>query len=319
MIYHKLALGIDTSNYKTSVAVVDSRGNVLFNSRKFLNVKKGERGLRQSEALFQHVKQLPDAIEKALSDPEIRHAVGCVSVSVKPRPVEGSYMPVFLAGEAFAQTLSAALGVPMYRFSHQEGHIEAVSRFVNIDKSRPFICFHFSGGTTEAILTDKNEHTFEIVGGSKDLAYGQVLDRIGVSMGFDFPCGEELDKTDCLFQKNGASHRIFSKIKVRDGFLNLSGTETQGQRLVGSCSKELIISDLFRVLSQSVCDMTEQLASKYNIDQFIYAGGVSSSGFIRDFLEHRLGTRYSIFFGSPELSSDNAVGTALLGGNMIWL
>lgn len=119
--------------------------------------------------------------------------------------------------------------------------------------------------------------------------------------------------------KEWCKSKAFFKIKVRDGFLNLSGTETQGQRLVGSCSKELIISDLFRVLSQSVCDMTEQLASKYNIDQFIYAGGVSSSGFIRDFLEHRLGTRYSIFFGSPELSSDNAVGTALLGGNMIWL
>ena len=48
-----LSLGIDTSNYKTSVAVTSSEGEIIFNSQSFLKVKEGQRGLRQSEALFQ--------------------------------------------------------------------------------------------------------------------------------------------------------------------------------------------------------------------------------------------------------------------------
>ena len=55
-----LSLGIDTSNYKTSLAVVDKTGEVLFNYQKFLDVKPGEKGLRQSEAFFQHVQKLPE-------------------------------------------------------------------------------------------------------------------------------------------------------------------------------------------------------------------------------------------------------------------
>ena len=89
-----LSLGIDTSNYKTSVAVVDCSGKVLFNHQEYLEVKKGERGLRQSEAFFQHVQRLPDAIQKALSDFAIRENIGAVSFSTRPRPIEGSYMPV---------------------------------------------------------------------------------------------------------------------------------------------------------------------------------------------------------------------------------
>ena len=90
----RLSLGIDTSNYKTSVAVVDCSGRVLFNHQEYLDVKKGERGLRQSEAFFQHVQKLPDAIQKALSDFAIRDNIGAVSFSTRPRPIEGSYMPV---------------------------------------------------------------------------------------------------------------------------------------------------------------------------------------------------------------------------------
>ena len=67
-----LSLGIDTSNYKTSLAVVDKTGEVLFNYQKFLDVKPGEKGLRQSEAFFQHVQKLPEAIEKAFEYADIR-------------------------------------------------------------------------------------------------------------------------------------------------------------------------------------------------------------------------------------------------------
>lgn len=310
----QLSLGIDTSNYKTSVAIVDGDGRILFNKQQFLSVKKGERGLRQSEALFQHVKQLPQIMEEAMAIPEVRGNIGCVSVSTRPRPIKGSYMPVFLAGESVAVSLAAALGVPIYRFSHQEGHIEAVRCFSDMRDTKPVICFHFSGGTTEAVLCGDN--TFEVVGGSKDLAYGQVLDRIGVALGYDFPCGEALDRValSCENHKN-----LFTKIKVKDGYTNLSGIETQAQRMIGKEEPDLIIEDLLFKLSASVADMTSGLAEKYEIKDFIYAGGVSCSQYMRNYLAKKLPKNLHIAFGKPELSSDNAVGTALLGGKNIWL
>ena len=184
-----LSLGIDTSNYKTSVAVVDAEGNILYNHQKLLEVKSGERGLRQSEALFQHVQRLPGVIEEALQSEGIRTRIGSVSVSSRPRPVDGSYMPVFTAGMGYARAVAAALDVPLQEFSHQEGHIEAVKHYSEMAELDKLICFHFSGGTTEAVLVDKHDGIFEIVGGSRDLAYGQVLDRLGVALGHAFPCG----------------------------------------------------------------------------------------------------------------------------------
>ena len=308
-----LSLGIDTSNYKTSAAVVNETGEILFNHQQLLKVKQGERGLRQSEALFQHVQNLPAVMEAVFAQEGIRERIGCISVSTRPRPLEGSYMPVFTAGQGYARSLAAALGVSLYEVSHQEGHIEAIRHYSELKDANPLICFHFSGGTTEAILVDGSKS--EIVGGSRDLAYGQVLDRIGVAMGMAFPAGESMDR----IAENGRKHpSIFTKIKVQDGYVNLSGIETQGQRMFADYPQEEVLDDLFEKLSASVLEMTLQLSEKYNIKNFIYAGGVSCSQYMRQYLMNRLTGKLNIAFGRSELSSDNAVGVALLGGKHIW-
>ena len=310
-----LSMGIDTSNYKTSVAVVDRNGKLLFNSQEFLSVARGQRGLRQSEAFFQHVQKLPEAIEAALGDEYIRKNIAAISVSARPRPVEGSYMPVFTAGHGYARALAAAMGIQLQTFSHQEGHIEAIRYYTELKNEAPLICFHFSGGTTEALLLDKNEH-LEIVGGSKDIAYGQVLDRVGVSLGYDFPCGEILDK---IALSSSGHKNMLTKIKVKDGYVNLSGIETQCQHIMDDCVQEELVCELFEKLSASVAEMTMQLSNKYKINNFMYAGGVSSSRFMRNYLSEHIYKDLNVVFGKPELSADNAIGTALLGGKKIWL
>ena len=310
-----LSLGIDTSNYKTSLAVVDCEGEVLYNFQEFLSVKHGERGLRQSDAFFQHVQKLPEAVEAAFADENIRNHIGAVSVSSRPRPVEGSYMPVFTAGLGYARAIAATLGLPLQQFSHQEGHIEAIRHYTEFKDVAPLICFHFSGGTTEALLVDENNH-IEIVGGSKDIAYGQVLDRVGVALGFDFPCGEALDG----IAKSASGHRNrLAEIKVKDGYVNLSGIETQCQRIMEECPQEELICELFEKLCKSIADMTLQLSNKFDINNFIYAGGVSCSQFMRSYLSEHMYKDVNVVFGKPQLSADNAIGTALLGGRKIWL
>lgn len=313
-----LSLGIDTSNYKTSVAVTSPEGDIVFNSQTFLNVREGERGLRQSDALFQHVQKLPYAIDKAFSSECVRNHIGVVAVSSRPRPVEGSYMPVFTAGIGFAKAVSSALGVPLFEFSHQEGHIEAVKHYSEMKDRKRLICFHFSGGTTEALMCDYNSGTFDIVGGSLDLAYGQVLDRVGVAMGYGFPCGQNVDRLALSIPDEEIDRKLLTPIKVKEGYVNLSGIETQCQRIIGQCSKEVVSSSLMETLSRSVLEMTVFLCGKYQVNEFLYAGGVSCSMFLRKFLSENLPGNINTAFGRPELSSDNAVGISLLGGKEIW-
>jgi len=311
--HNSVLLGIDTSNYKTSVAMTDTEGNIICNYQEFLEVKKGERGLRQSNALFQHVMKLPELIEKAMAhvDPE---SIVSVAVSDKPRPVEGSYMPVFNAGVSTARVIGASLHLPVQHYSHQEGHIEAVRFYSPMRTERTLICFHFSGGTSEALLVEEQSDArlqIERIGGSKDLAFGQVLDRLGVVLGMSFPSGHEMDEIAC--RTTMETPNILPKIKCQDGYINLSGIETKCQRSIGTVSDDQLILMTFQRLAEAIETMTIQLAHKYKIKKFLFAGGVSSSQYIRTYLRSRL-TDLEICFGDPALSTDNAVGIALLGG-----
>lgn len=308
------SLGIDTSNYKTSVAIVDDENNIIFNESVFLDVKKGERGLRQSTALFQHINKLPDLISYVLKDEEIRNGIKCIGVSSKPRPLESSYMPVFLAGNSTAKSIASAMNVPLYTFSHQEGHIEAVKCFSSFKNIMPIIAFHFSGGTTEALFC--NEKYMEIIGGTKDISFGQVLDRIGVYLGYNFPAGKKLDDIAC---STDHIESYFSRIKIDKGFINLSGIETQAYKIFqNSTEKEVsyIVNDLFNVLSKAIIDIVIYLNKTMQINNFLFTGGVSSSNYIKNYITKYIPKGIEVQFGAPTLSSDNAVGIAILGGKI---
>ena len=233
----KYILGIDTSNYRTSVAIVDTEGCILTDERMLLKVKKGERGLRQSEALFQHVENLPNLFEKLPTD---KYELSAVAVSTRPRPVEGSYMPCFKAGYGFGKAVAKSMNIPFYEFSHQEGHIEAIRSNTNISQGKPFLAWHLSGGTCELLKVNKISYDFlnpedktdiEIIGGSKDISFGQVIDRVGVLLGMNFPAGEEMDniacETDAVVKKYA---KTLTKIKTQGLEFNLSGIETQIQK-----------------------------------------------------------------------------------------
>ncbi|MDE6110729.1 MAG: peptidase M22, partial [Eubacterium sp.] len=115
-------LGFDTSNYTTSVAFFD--GENIIQKKKLLEVKAGERGLRQSDAVFQHTVNMP-ALIKELTDECSFNSIKAVGVSTRPRNVDGSYMPCFLVGESNAVSVSSTAKVPVYKTSHQVGHILA--------------------------------------------------------------------------------------------------------------------------------------------------------------------------------------------------
>ena len=148
-----LYLGIDTSNYTTSVAVFDDETGEIIQQKKLLPVREGQLGLRQSDAVFHHTAQLHTLFERLAASADTKKIVA-VGASARPRPVDGSYMPCFTVGENTAKILAAALQVPFFAFSHQEGHIAAALYGAGRPDllNKTFIAFHVSGGTTEAVL-----------------------------------------------------------------------------------------------------------------------------------------------------------------------
>lgn len=302
-------LGIDTSNYTTSVAVCNTDGEVLVNRKALLPVKSGECGLRQSDAVFAHVKNLPVLIDALRT--ELRgKRIGAVAVSEKPRSVEGSYMPCFLSGVAVAEAFGAAWDVPLYRFSHQDGHIMAAlvsSGAWNSVSGAPFAAFHVSGGTTEVLYVRPQFAGFDVeaVGGTEDLNAGQAIDRAGVMMGLSFPCGKEMEQLAAAFRGNLPPIRVC----VRDCKCNLSGLQNLTQKLYAETHDPAAVSAyVFAFIGKSLQTMTEQLDLRFPEIPIVYAGGVMSNRM----LQKQLSVRKNTYFAEPAFSADNAAGIALL-------
>ena len=304
-------LGIDTSNYTTSVAVTDKDENIVFDERRLLKVKKGNRGLRQQEALFQHVDNLPELMDKVLND-DTRGRIAAVAVSSRPRSIEGSYMPCFKAGVTTGRAVAAAMGVPCVEFSHQEGHIASVDPMVSDD----FLCFHLSGGTGELLKVRNNGHGYDtsIIGRTLDISPGQLIDRIGVAMGLSFPAGSEMDRLALEVSRRKPAYKISSeeKIKLKDLDFNLSGIETKITRS-SITDKETIAVQVFELLSCMLTELSQKARRQTGLETIVFTGGVSKSEYIRRSIIEKLDNAY--FGDNP---ADNATGTAILGGRYIW-
>ena len=299
-------LGIDTSNYTTSVCLYDSDSGAVISKRKLLPVKDGECGLRQSDAVFHHVQQLPALFEEAFG--EFSDRIKAIGVSYAPRTEKGSYMPCFTVGLTAASILSSVLKVPVYRFSHQQGHIAAA--LYSVDRlellHQKHIAFHVSGGTTEALLVNGEDGfvTTQIVAKTLDLNAGQLIDRVGVMLGMHFPCGKELEQL---------ALQCDEKIKTRPTLKELDCCLSGGQNIAEKYLKEgkspaYIARFTMEFISSAIVGMSQRIREKYGDLEFVYAGGVMSDSIIRDELQ----SLHDCVFALPEFSSDNAAGTAVL-------
>ncbi|MBQ4112547.1 MAG: peptidase M22 [Clostridia bacterium] len=317
-------VGFDTSNYTTSAAACtvgdDGQITVIANCKAPLPVAEGARGLRQSDAVFAHVKNLPTVIRdlRAVLE-EGNYQVAAVGVSATPRDAVDSYMPCFLTGMIAAESFAAGSGTEVHRFSHQSGHIMAAlysSGALSEGKllTDNFLAFHVSGGTTEAVVAHPREGGFdvEIVGYGADLHAGQVIDRVGVMMGLDFPCGKALE--ELALRNTGALPQI--KTSVKDGICHLSGLENQAADLWRRTGDPaLVAAYTLTTIGKTLRRMTDQLQAKRAERgekplPVVYAGGVMSNKFIRPILTKGAGWR--VYFSEPAYSADNAAGTAIL-------
>ena len=300
-------LGIDTSNYTTSVSLATEKD--YFQQRQLLPVELGQLGLRQSDAVFCHVKILSELIKKLMDKNDI-YEIKAVGVSAYPRDCENSYMPCFLVGKMAAESIAAVLNVPVYLFSHQAGHIAASlysSGKRNLIDSQ-FFAFHISGGTTECVKVDSlTQGKIEIISSSNDLHAGQVVDRCANMLGLSFPGGKELDKLSLE-----STEKFNNKIILKNGNPCFSGIENQCRDMLKNGYKHCDIAKFaLDSILVGIKGMVDYARSKNNCESFVFAGGVMCNTILR----RELSKYCNCGFASVELSCDNSVGIAYLAMN----
>lgn len=301
-------LGIDTSNYTTSAAIVDAEGRVVANCKCPLPVAAGACGLRQSDAVFAHIKNMPSLMEMVRPYLEGGRLIA-IGVSEAPRRAEGSYMPCFLSGVAAAEAAATAAGIPLYRFSHQCGHLAAALLSSEREDlfDTPFAAFHVSGGTTELVCVkgfSPDGFSVELLGGTADLNAGQVIDRVGVMLGLRFPCGPLLEtlaeKAECVPRP---------RVSVKGFRANLSGVENQAKKMLSDgVAPAVIAAYVLDFVAETLAALSGELRNTHGPIPIVYAGGVMCNKRIRA----RLSSFRDTAFAEPAFSADNAAGIALL-------
>jgi N6-L-threonylcarbamoyladenine synthase len=310
-------LAIDTSAYTTSVALMSPQGVLLQDRRRLLPVASGQRGLRQAEALFQHVRHLPAVLESALAQLTGARVVA-VAASSAPRPVAHSYMPVFLAGAGVGRAVAASSGIPFWEVSHQEGHIWAAlwslrQEFTSVP-GHPILAVHLSGGTTEAVLMQGlgSEHIdrprLEVVGGTSDISAGQFLDRVGVALGLPFPAGPHLD---ALARQGNPGRARLAPARPSAG-VSFSGPESAAKRAIAAgVAPADVARGVFDCLAESLEIWIAKSATRAGVLDIVLGGGVVCSATLRARLvASRVLSSWRLWFAAPQMSSDSAVGVA---------
>lgn len=297
-------IGFDTSNYTTSIAFFD--GSDGMNCSKLLPVKPGELGLRQSDAVFQHIKSLPELSGRLFSHISA-DSITAVGVSSRPRAVEGSYMPCFMVGYSHAKLLAEALGVPLMEWSHQQGHVAAsVWSADRMDLIRQdHLAWHLSGGTTELLLVDASEQQIHCtkIGGTTDISVGQLIDRTGQLLQLPFPSGKHIDALS-----KEATMKTKFRIKCSDTEFSISGVQNKVQKFYEDNPDP---AETAGYAMRSICDLifraTENAMKKYPDLPVVFSGGVASNSMLRQIL-----SPLKPIFAKPEYSTDNAMGIAVL-------
>lgn len=307
-------LGIDTSCYTTSAALIDRAGVLVAEARKILDVKEGRCGLQQSEMVFQHTRNLPTLIENVFSKGDYK-IVG-IGVSGYPRPIEGSYMPAFLAGLSVARSLAAASRVPLHIISHQENHLEAGVWSAGGPDADRFLLLHASGGTTDLLLAEKKpdgRYDLTQIGGSMDLHAGQFVDRVGVALGLHFPTGIDLEKLAAT-----ATEMVELPVAVKKLEVSLSGPATAALRkLEAGADKAALALGVEHALAETFARMLRNGATAYNVHDVLLVGGVASNSYIRSHVTERLAKRrVKVWVPEARFSCDNASGCAAFARRM---
>jgi N6-L-threonylcarbamoyladenine synthase len=307
----KLVLGLDTSCYTTSVALLGEDGRLVADERRLLAVKAGGRGLAQSEMVFQHTRRLPELFAAAVAKVGGTADLVAVAASTQPRPQPESYMPAFLVGAGYGRVIAQAQAVPFYELSHQENHIMAGVWSAGGPATDDFLALHVSGGTTEITRVTRtgDRLAVELLGGSADIAAGQLIDRVGVALELPFPAGPHLEK----LAAGGHDRPAAVPVSVKGLTVSFAGPETQARRLLAKGESPAAVAAGIQVaVADSLVRLIFEAMAVSGLTDIMLVGGVLANAFIRGRITAAFAADPAVrlYFPRPAYSGDNAVGAA---------
>lgn len=307
-------LGIESSCDETSAAVVKNGREMLSNViASQIDIHRRFGGVVPEIAGRNHLLAVMPVVDEALSRAGItKEQISAVAVTYG-----AGLIGCLLVGVSAAKALAYALGVPLIKVNHIQGHIAA--NFIAFDKLEPpFLALVASGGHT-SIIRVEDYNTFVPVSATMDDAIGEAFDKVARILGLPYPGGPEIDKRAKL---GNANIKFCPNLHARaDLAYSFSGLKTAVVNYVHNLrqrGEELQINDICASFTAEAIGYTVdtfiKCATEYGLKQAVLAGGVAANSALRARLTEQCeNCGIKLFVPPPVLCTDNAAMIAARG------
>lgn len=302
-----IVLGIETSCDETAVALVQDGQEMLASlvySQTDLHARYG--GVMPEAASRDHLRKLPALAKEALEKAGLSwDQVDLVGVTYGP----GLIGPL-IVGVAYAAGVALARDVPLVGVNHLAAHLFAL-KLMDPPLDPPFLGLIASGGHTLLVVVPRWGE-YQVVGGTRDDAAGEALDKFGRLLGLPYPAGP---KIDALAQDGDPKAIPFPRPMLESGLdMSFAGLKTAAlywlRQHSGAPLPELCASFLEAVVEVLV-EKAMRAARRFQCPKIGVVGGVAANRRLRQVFPARAKERgMDVFFPPPELCTDNAATVA---------
>jgi len=308
-----LILGIESSCDETGAAIIQASSKnkkvkLLSNSLATslaIHAKSG--GIIPENAAREQIKFIIPVIKETLEKANLKlNDIDKFAVTYGPGLI-GS----LLIGVETAKTLSYIYKKPLIPTNHLLGHIYA--NFIDEGQKEikfPAIALIVSGGHTDLVLI-KNHEDYKWLGGTRDDAAGEAMDKIGRLLGLPYPGGPYIEKAAA----NGKAKYTFPKPLENSGDFDFSFSGLKSAVLREVMNKKLSkqdVSDLSLAVQKSITDVlikkTILATKKYEVESILLGGGVAANQTLKNNLTEEINKKLQktkLFVPSKILCTDN--------------
>ncbi|MFH0765894.1 MAG: tRNA (adenosine(37)-N6)-threonylcarbamoyltransferase complex transferase subunit TsaD [Calditrichota bacterium] len=317
-------LGIETSCDETSAALwVDDSLAAERTTTQLLHSQYG--GVVPELASRAHEQLLAPAVRGVCEDAGLSMR-DLTAVAVTNGP---GLAGALLVGLSFAKGLALTAGIPLLGVNHLEGHLwSATASGQQVEC--PFLALLISGGHTMMVKV-RAFGEYQVLGGTRDDAAGELLDKTGRMMGYPFPAGANLDRDRLLYDRSAKQSPIprFPRARIADDPLSFSfsGLKTAVlyymRRNYNMQDGKFQLDDQERVaISAGIMDavgdiLINGLEAAFNgpeLRGLVVAGGVAASRYLTSRFQEFTSRRGIAFWAPPfNLCTDNAAMIAYVG------
>lgn len=313
-----LALGIETSCDDTSVSLVKSTGEVLFNETQGQNeIHSPYGGIVPELASRNHSGRLLPLIEKALLKVPLAE-IDIIAYTNRP-----GLLGALLIGSMTGRTLGWIWDKTVVGVNHIEGHI--FSPFLSQANSPPiqeptfpFLALIVSGSHTHLYWVEDFGKS-RLLGATRDDAAGEALDKFGKMLGFSWPGGPHIDLWAA--KATGGPTPDFPKIQTPGLSFSFSGIKSAGRRLLQERSTEWIKEHLPMLCAgyqeavvNHLMEKLELAFQQFPCRQLVVGGGVSANSLFRNRLDKwSKKNKVQILLPEKTYCTDNAAMIAYTG------